>query len=386
MAILEYFQAVEIKKLKPLNNYRDGQLGHLITTQVENIEDFDIVLFDVEEDRGSINNKGCGAGANEIRKYLYELFQADYTLKIADLGTIKAGNLVTDTYFAIKECIDHCIKKNVVPIIIGGSQDLLYANYLAYTNQEQTVNLVSIDSRFALGETDDQINSNNVFSKIILHQPNVLFNFSNLAYQTYLVNQKELKLLDELFFDGLRLGAIKEDIRKAEPIIRNADFINFNLSAIAQPFAPANKNASPNGLTGEQACQLSRYAGMSDKLSSFGIFEYNPSIEDNGLTPHLIAQMIWYFMDGYYNRKKDFPACNKKEYTKYTVTIEDGNQELVFYKSPKSDRWWMEVPYHFNLLKKYSRHLMLPCSYEDYLTALENEIPERWFQTFKKLK
>jgi len=386
MSVLEYFRAVKIEKFNPLKEYKEGQIGAIIETEIEAIENYDLVIFNIEEERGSTNNKGCAQGGDEIRKYLYQLFKGGYNLKIADLGTIKAGNSITDTYFAVQESIAHCLKNEVLPIIIGGSQDLLYPNYLAYTTQEQTVNLVSIDARFALGETDDRINSTNVFSKIILQQPNVLFNFSNLAYQTYLVNQSELKLLDELFFDGHRLGILKEDIKNAEPIIRNADFINFNLGAIAQPHAPANSNTSPNGLSGEQACQICRYAGMSDKLSSFGIFEYNPTITDQGQTPHLVAQMVWYFIDGYYNRKKDFPACNKKEYIKYTVTIEEGNQEIIFYKSPKSDRWWMEVPYHSNLLKKYERHLMLPCTYEDYLTAMENEIPERWFQTFKKLK
>jgi hypothetical protein len=46
----------------------------------------------------------------------------------------------------------------------------------------------------------------------------------------------------------------------------------------------------------------------------------------------------------------------------------------------------MEVPYSANMNKKYERHMMLPCNYDDYLTATQNEIPERWFQTFKKLK
>ena len=385
MSILEYFDPVNVKKINP-GEYKESQLGSLIHTSIENLDDIDLVFFDVEEERGSTNNQGSSVGGQEVRKYLYNLYSGDYSMKLADLGTIKAGNSITDTYFAVQECIGYCIKKNAVPIFLGGSQDLVYANYLAYTKLEQTVNLVSIDSRFALGETDERINAENVFSKIILHQPNVLFNFSNLGYQTYLINQRELKLLDELFFGGHRLGELKADIKKAEPIIRNADFINFNISAIAQPYAPANHNASPNGLSGEQACQMCRYAGMSDKLSSFGVYEYNPSIEDNGQTPHLIAQMLWYFIDGFYSRKNDFPACNKKEYLKFTVSIEDGNQDMVFYKSPKSDRWWMDVPYHSNLLKKYERHLMLPCSYEDYVTAMENEIPERWFQTFQKLK
>jgi len=38
-----------------------------------------------------------------------------------------------------------------------------------------------------------------------------------------------------------------------------------------------------------------RYAGMSDKLSSFGIYEINPLFDNHDQTSHLAAQMIWYF-------------------------------------------------------------------------------------------
>lgn len=386
MPIFDYFQKVDVSRITHFNRLSDNQIGKVIELEPNSLEGFDLVFFDIEEERGTTNNHGCSKGAYEIRSYLYQLFKGSNSLRMADLGTIKSGESISDTYFALKECISNLLKLNILPIFLGGSQDLVYANYLAYTEQEQTVNLVSIDARFALGRTEDAINDSNYFSKIILQQPNVLFNFSNLGYQTYLIDQAELQLLEDLFFDSHRLGELKDDIRVAEPIIRNADFVNFSLSSIAQPYAPANKNSSPNGLNGEQACQLSRYAGMSDKLSAFGIYDFNPTIFDQGQTAHLVAQIVWYFIDGFYNRKGDFPACNKKEYTKYTVNLEESDQELVFYKSPKSDRWWMNVPYHANFQKKYERHMMLPCDYKDYLTATENEIPERWFQTFQKLK
>src|SRR5690554_1312519 len=382
MDLLHYFAPVE-----PNVEYAPNQMGSKLKLMVseEDLEEVDVVLFDVQEDRYS-NNTGCSKGGSEIRKYLYQLYQGDYKLKVADIGSLKAGNRVEDTYFALEECLVYFMKKQILPVIIGGSQDLTFANYKAYVHLEQMVNLVSIDEKFALGNSDSNINSSNYMSKLLFQQPNVLFNFSNLGYQSYFVDKQELSVLDELFFDIHRLGLLKADLKLAEPIIRNADFISFNMGAVSQAFAAANANASPNGFTGEEACQLARYAGMSDKLSSIGFYEFNPSIKDGGMTAHLMAQMIWYFIDGFYNRKKDFPACNKSDYVKYTVAIDEGNQEIVFYKSPKSDRWWMEVPYAAGLTKKYERHLMLPCNYEDYLTATKNEIPERWFQTFKKLK
>lgn len=386
MEFSDYFSPVDFEKISIGTEYQDNQIGDCIRINPSSIDGIDLAFFSVSEDRGSKFNQGSAKGADIVREYLYKLYQGPYSVKIADLGNIDSGNNLSDTYFAIKESVDFLLKKNVVPIIIGGSKDLSYGNYLAYTKQEQTINIVDIDSQFSLGNSDDIINSENYLGKILFHQPNILFNYSNLGYQTYFVNQKELNLIEDLFFDIHRLGLMKSEIQDAEPIIRNADMISFSLGAISQISAPANKYSSPNGLNGEQACQLARYAGMSDKLTSIGFYEFNPLVNDNDQTAHLLSQMIWYFIDGFYNRKQDFPACNKNEYLKYTVAIDEGEQELSFYKSPKSDRWWMDVPYHHNFRKKYERHLMLPCSYKDYKVATENEIPERWFQTFQKLK
>ena len=299
---------------------------------------------------------------------------------------IPPGNEISDTYFALKETLKELLKKNILPIIIGGSKDLAFYNYLAYEELEQTVNLVSIEPSFSIGNNEEELSSSNYLSKIILHQPNFLFNYSNIGYQSYFTDPKEVHLLDELFFDSYRLGFIKKDIRETEPVIRNADILVFDMAAIKQTDAPANLRPMPNGILSDEACQLCRYAGMSDKLSSAGFYEMNPTVEDHGQTASLLSQMIWYFIDGFYNRKKDFPACNKTEYKKYTVASEEGEEAVSFYKSGKSDRWWMDVPYNSGQSSKYKRHLMVPCSYKDYETAMNYEIPDRWFQTLKKLK
>ncbi len=382
MDLSAYFTPSEVH----FDDYRSHQLGHSIKVRDFELTEIDIALLSVEEERGDLQNVGCSTSHEEIKKYFYQLSKAHFNPRIADLGTIKQGASLSDTYFAVQDSVSYLIKNDVLPIIIGGSQDIAFANYLAYTKLEQVVNVVSIDSRFAFGNSDEIINANNYLSKILFHQPNVLFNYSHLGYQSYLVDHKEFELIDELFFDTHRLGLIKSDIASSEPIIRNADMIAFSASSIAQSDAPANVRTSPNGFSGEQACQLARYAGISDKLSSVGFYDVNTSIDDKGQTAHLFAQMIWYFIEGFYSRKGDFPKCNKQEYLKYTVTLNEGDQELTFYKSPKTDRWWMDVPYYHQMKTKYQRHLMLPCTYEDYKSACENEMPERWFKTFQKLK
>lgn len=365
--------------------FKSSQLGFHIKHD-SNLQEIDIAIVAIEEDRGDLLNPGCASAHQSILDYLYQLSISNFQPKIADLGIVKAGESLSDTYFAIKEIVGELIKHDVIPILIGGTKDLAYANYMAYTHTEQTINILDIDSRFSFGNADETVNADNYLSKILFHQPNILFNYSNLGYQSYFIDQKEFELIDELFFDSIRLGLVRSNIQEVEPIIRNADMISFSASSIAQSFLPANKKASPNGLSGEDACQLARYAGISDKLSSIGFYDLNGKVSDQGQSAHLFAQMIWYFIEGFYNRKGDFPISTKKEYTKYTVALNEGEQEITFYKSPKSDRWWMDVPYNQKLRSKYQRHLMLPCNYNEYQQACNNEMPERWFKTFQKLK
>jgi formiminoglutamase len=67
------------------------------------------------------------------------------------------------------------------------------------------------------------------------------------------------------------------------------------------------------------------------------------------------------------------------------VSITNHEHEIIFYKSNKSDRWWMDVPYPLNHQIKFERHHMVPCSYSDYETACRDEMPDKWWQTFQKL-
>jgi len=387
MDFSEYFEPVNLKEGDLNYNYDDHQFINNISLLNESTDptEFDIAIIGVGEERNAFENEGCSLAPNHVRKHLYRLTNLGEKSSIIDLGNFKIGATTDDTYFALSSILEELIKKNTIPVIIGGSQDLTYANFLAYKKLEQVVNLVTIDSKFNLGDNDEEINSNNFLTKIILHQPSYLFNFSNLGYQSYFINKEEVKLMNQLYFDTYRLGQVQQNIEEVEPIVRNADIVSFDVSAIRQSEAPGNKNTSPNGFYGEQACQISRYAGLSDKLTSIGFYEANPVLDQQGQTTHSVAQMIWYFIDGVNNRKRDYPIGTKKNYLKYRVGIQDGENELVFYKSDKSQRWWMDVPYPSHNKIKFERHLLVPCSYQDYQTACNNEMPDRWWQTFQKL-
>ncbi len=349
------------------------------------LDDVDIAIIGVEEDRGAVNNQGCANGVNAIRKFLYQLNVGAFTPKVADLGNIKAGANIEDTYYALSNTVEALVKKNILPVIVGGSQDLTFANYAAYQKMEQTINLVAIDSRFDVGSSESELNDESYLSKIILHQPNFLFNFSNLGYQTYFVNQEAIELMSKLYFDAVRLGQLSENIQESEPVIRNADIVSFDVASIRMSDAPGSGDTSPNGFSAREACQMARYAGISDKLSSIGFYNYNPQFDNSGQTAHLIAQMLWCVIEGYYQRKDDFPIRNSAEYLKYRVMLEDNKYELVFYKSKKSDRWWMDIPYPPNKRIQFERHHLVPCSYSHYEQAMNDEMPDCWWKTYQKL-
>ena len=386
--------------LKPINipDYdiegvmHEHRLGDVISAyenigQFPDIDGAQMAIIGVNESRNSINNDACKNAPDEVRKYLYALYSSGAKTNIIDLGNIESGAEVNDTYFALKNIISELLQNKILPIVIGGSQDLTYANYLAYEKMGQIINITSVDSHFDLGNAEESFNSRSYLSKIILHQPNYLFNFTNLGYQTYFVDQAAINLMKNLFFDVYRLGEVRSNMNEVEPMVRNADLISFDLSAIRQSDAPGNGNASPNGFYGEEACQIARYAGLSDKLTSIGFYELNPEFDNNGQTAHLTAQMIWYFIEGFYQRKGDFPHKQKEKYIKYTVAIEvDNEHELIFYKSKNSGRWWMQVPLDNPMSQsKYERHFMVPCSLADYQLASKGEIPDRWWQVYQKL-
>lgn len=386
MNFSEFFEPINLNQGDLNHNYLNNNFVNGISLyNGQDLKEFNVAIIGVGEERGSSSNTGTSHAPNHVRKYLYKLNKLGGTSRIIDFGNLKLGASLNDTYFALSSILEELIKMEIIPIIIGGGQDLTYANFLAYKNLEQTVNLVSIDSNFDLGEPDTEISSTNFLTKIILHQPNFLFNYSNIGYQSYFVDKSEIELMNKLFFDVYRLGQVQKNIEDVEPIVRNADIISFDVSCIRQSESPGNANASPNGFYGEQACQIARYAGLSDKLTSIGFYEINPEFDNNGQTAHLVAQMIWYFLDGFNNRKKDFPVGSRKPYTKYRVNLHNGENELIFYKSDKSERWWMDVPYPSHQKIKYERHLLVPCSYKDYQTACEDEMPDRWWQTFQKL-
>ena len=358
-------------------------LGHFVKIHsaqkgIPSIEGAKIAIIGVQDSRNAYFKKKEEPSLEEIRKEFYKLFSGNWETTIVDLGNIKPGDTVDDTYFVVKELLSYLIKNNIIPIVLGSSQDIVYATYRAYDKLEQMVNIVSVDSCFDFGEDDELISSNSYMSKIITEQPTNLFNFTNLGYQTYFNAQEEIDLMERLFFESYRLGEITSDITLVEPVLRDADLVFIDMKCIEATYTGYTKSAYPNGFNGREICAIARYTGISDRVTSFGVYE----LENTMLSNKLVAQIVWYFIEGVNYRANEYPFTTLEHLTKFIVPIE--NDELYFYKSTKTSRWWIEVPTILNLHNKLNAAALLPCSHQDYLDACNQIIPSRWWKAYKK--
>jgi len=376
-------------KEKYLGNivFKPNQIGNTIDFYEGakvNLDDFDLAIIGIEENRGNIQNKGVEDGQVNIRRELYNLYtpDSDKPLRLIDLGNMKLGAKLKDSYFGLASVMLNLLTNNVIPIILGGTHDNTFGQFLGYQELYTLINMVIVDEKIDLDDPGQHVDASSYMMPILAHNPNYLFNYSHLGYQTYLNDPQAIGMLDALNFDCIRLGIVRQNIEEVEPVLRDADMLSIDVSAIRFADAPGRFGATPNGFSGEELCQITRYAGLSDKLTSLGIYEYNPHYDNNNQTSQLIAQMVWYFIEGYYSRRGDFPI-NMSNFLKFTVKFEQYDHELIFWKSKVTERWWMELPYGDK--KKYARHQMVPCSYADYEMACKDELPDRWMKVYNKL-
>ncbi len=314
----------------------------------------------------------------DFRKYFYSLFPGNWNFKICDLGNLPDGNTPEDTYYALKEICIHLRQLNIVSIFLGGSNDLIFPIYQSYQANNQLVNIVSVDNQFDFSQEEELISGRSYMSRIIMEQPNFLYNFTNLGYQSYYIAQEELDLMEKLHFDSLRLGALLDDISKSEPFFRDANIAGFDMKSLSWQ-AINHPSASPNGIDARSICALARYVGISDKMEVFGVFE-----QFNTIVSHqLLAQVVWYFIEGFSGRFDEYPVLTSTGFTRYTVALLD--IEMVFYQSEKSNRWWIEIINQSYLNNKNKTTALLPCTHQDYLDACNDKIPDKWWKATKRI-
>ena len=383
MKYLSYFFPIDSSLYSVKDKWHTSQIGYQIDSHIKdylpNLVFAEIAIFNINEYEGTGNSSS--SSDCKIRDSFYRLYFEELP-KVVDLGSLQIMSSRKDTFKIVEDICADLIHRGVIPIIIGGGHDLTYAVYKSYAKLERPITVSIFDSIFNIGMSEDKLKSTSFLSKIIAHKPNYLFNTMNVGYQSFFVKPEEISLLEDLNYEIYRLGYIRNNMHELEPILRNTDFVSLDMSCVKSSDFISNIYSTPNGFNSEEICRLSRYAGISDKSSSFGIFEYNQDLDLNNQGSQLISQIIWYFLSGYKARKQELNP-NLDNCTKYTVAFDDEETEIEFYKSNLSGRWWMAVPFKND--DGEIANYYIACTYNDYVNSNQGEIPYRWKKTYKRL-
>lgn len=344
-----------------------------------------IAIVGLCEERGNLQNKGAAEAADAVRQALYNLKSNPGKSKIVDLGNLRNGITHEETLLRIKEITEALMEKGLFVVFIGGTNDLALGQYLAYEKLGKMISVATVDALLDMKPNPEEVSAQNYLNRILTQEPNYLFHVCHLATQSFLNDNSLQEVMEKLCFENVRLGQMRDDFTKNEPLLRTADMLFFDIGAIKKMDAPGNVTKNVFGLTAEEACQLAWYAGLNDKLTTAGIYEFNPTLDMEGDTAFVVATMVWYLIDGFNHRKGDL-EFNEKHFLRYMVSIgKESDQTIVFYKSRLSEKWWMEVPYPADKKRQYEQASLVPCSYSDYETAVQGELPNRWVLMHGKL-
>lgn len=339
-----------------------GQLRRYIAG-LPNLKDVRVAIIGIGE-----------AEADAVRQHLYRLSWPFGHIPVADLGNVRRE----EPSFVAPLLIE-LLDSNICPIVIGREEHFMAGQFTAHHGWQKSVSLTVVDEKLAFLPGSEK--SSEYYLSEILDNKERLFHFSAIGLQSHFLDDDIASYLQFRHFDRLHLGALREDLMLAEPLVRDADLVSFHLAALKRIEAPGVPNATAAGLFSEEACQLSRYAGMSDKLSSIGFYGYHLANDPAGDTAQLVAQLIWYFMDGFSSKKNDFPK-SMDGLLEYIIPMQDLDYQLTFWKSSKSGRWWLQVP--VSIGNNQNRHRLIPCSYQDYLDASTGKLPDRFLNAFRR--
>ena len=369
--LTDFLHPVNLAELSDDQLYHDGQIGKVIAVYEHDfpeITDADIILVGCNELRGSgkSNQSQALTAADAVRRQLYQLYYWHTDLKLADIGNIKTGASLQDSYAAVKTVLNELLGQKKTIIFLGGSHDLTLAQYEAYSSSKQIIEVSCVDALIDLNISSAK-RSDNFLMELLTSEPNFIRHYNHIGFQSFYVHPNMLETMNKLRFDCYRVGNVKENMDEMEPVIRNCQLLSFDISAIAHAYAPAN-SVSPNGFNGEESCLLMRYAGLSPNTTSIGIYGYDPLNDKDDLTAKQISHMIWYLLDGRSKGRREAKLTEKESFNEYHMAFAE--VQTVFLQSKKTGRWWMQLP----------DNKFIACSYKDYLLASSNEIPERWLR------
>lgn len=256
-----------------------------------------------------------------------------------------AGALNNDQNLPI--LISELSKKSIIPIFIGF--DAESAGEIAAQMQ---VKLVQIANKI-----------NN------LTHPSFFIKSRYLGYQRHICDLDDVMEIENHHCNSMSLGKIRTYPAMTEPVLRDIQLLHLNLSVVRAADCPSCGDALPTGLNAEELCQIMKYAGMANHLKAFFISTDNISNQDNQSAVQLLAESIWYFLEGINHQCKDHPKLSK-DFSEFLIFSQELDIDLTFIRHNQSHKWWLKYP-------NGAEFSYLAATYDEYQSCASDEISDR---------
>lgn len=328
-----------------------------------------VALVFVSDYRGA-GREAFSLDFSALRKELYSLAELEFPIAISDMGDLISGRSSEDTQYILQEFLSACHYNNTLPFIIGGSADLSFALYSALDFHQKEVSYTQVSSQVSLRGNESALNETNFLSRIFSSKQFSIENYAHLGYQKHLNSKESIDLIRQVEFDSVRLSELMNTPEVVEPYTRFSDLVTLNADAVESSAGAFSIHPQVNGLNRREICGVMKEIGMSEKLKSMGLF--NLELQDQSqMNFQLMAQMIWYFLEGVSIRKSH---PHEKQYETYWVMAEEG--EYAFHREVFTNLWY------FGNEKEIQSNL--PCLRSDYENAKRGEWSTRLERHRKK--
>ena len=149
-------------------------IAYFYTDKKINLKGMHVALIGLNEGRGYLVDRDLSEVPNRIRKSLYPLTIGLNHHGIVDLGDLRKGPSFEETNLRLKEVCEYLISQEILPIILGGLQNMTLGQYLGYESIGKLITLLSIDAKLDLEESENPTDS--YLGTLFKHNPNYLFN------------------------------------------------------------------------------------------------------------------------------------------------------------------------------------------------------------------
>lgn len=300
---------------------------------------------------------------HEVRRELNKLSKLDFTLPVCDLGNLISGRSHADTHFVLQELLLACFKKNIIPIVIGGSNDMAFSLFSALNHHRKNITYTQISNVVSLAANSEEITENNYLTKIFSDTNFSLKNYHHLGYQKHLNEVDSVRLMKEVDFDVVRLAEMMNTTENTEHFFRRADLVTVNCDAVESFSDGFSTTPQVNGLNRREICAYMKEAGLSDNLACAGIFNFNAD-SSSQLNNQLLAQMIWHLVEGI-NIQRSHPR--ERQFETFHIMADD--TQYTFQRDSFSGLWYFG--------SDENRENLIPCSRQEYEAAIRGDLPAR---------